>query len=712
MCLFKIIELVFHVADAVGDSENAETIERCKEIFDKFGIVMTKIPPELILSIITQILGRLSHNCNYFSRCCAEICTKMAKVFPHQMSWYFLNFFQLTADYKRIKELETKSLKTNYENELRRWESPSWDATTVRKGKKPTEPKWSEASSRNIRTNMQRGKTIYKNVVTKLCEDDKEYERIMKDYCTLWVGIDQVIETNFQRSVSSLRERLTDKGIFKKYSFLLKNDLPPQFNMIIPTKAFMRPKPRNTRLLEEFDVNFSPLQSESKSEKEGPKSSKNFDQSQEDPFQTADAFSMGNDSEPIKEVSEPGAFEHISDTESLRERFNTDFDIDPEAEDDDKNVDNKSYEKPDTSWKKPWHPDHVSIVSILDEVLELSSQQRPKRLNFLGSDGHSYSFLLKKGDDLNLDSRIGETFELFDYLLQREKESRDANMTIRSYNVMPIGHKKGIIEWVDDLWSFKKCLQPYFERKGHHMQHLQWTPPSEGPERIKSFNDIKKKAGPPVFHQWFIESFPTAGEWYEARSTYQKSLAVTSIVGSIIGLGDRHCENVQICQKTAEVVHIDLNMIFLKGRTLKVPEIVPFRLTRNIIDGLGPAECDGLFRKSALITIRMAKDKGKLLRTVFSLVLRDPTCKWDKIRSKMNVRSQEESPIVLQKQSNMLKEDRRAAQDLTDLLKRVHCFDKDTKKRYTPSSYLDLLIKEARSDENLHKMYRGWAPHM
>jgi phosphatidylinositol kinase/protein kinase (PI-3 family) len=58
-------------------------------------------------------------------------------------------------------------------------------------------------------------------------------------------------------------------------------------------------------------------------------------------------------------------------------------------------------------------------------------------------------------------------------------------------------------------------------------------------------------------------------------------------------LGDRHCENIQICQKTAEVVHIDLNMIFLKGRLLKVPEIVPFRLTRNIIDGLGPAECDG-----------------------------------------------------------------------------------------------------------------------
>ena len=75
----------------------------------------------------------------------------------------------------------------------------------------------------------------------------------------------------------------------------------------------------------------------------------------------------------------------------------------------------------------------------------------------------------------------------------------------------------------------------------------------------------------------------------------------------------------------------------------------------------------GLFRKTALLTIRIAKDKGKLLRTVFSLVLRDPTCRWEKIRSKKNVlitssgkdRSQE-SPIVLMKEKNMMREDRQA----------------------------------------------------
>ena len=63
------------------------------------------------------------------------------------------------------------------------------------------------------------------------------------------------------------------------------------------------------------------------------------------------------------------------------------------------------------------------------------------------------------------------------------------------------------------------------------------------------------------------------------------SLAVTSIIGNIIGLGDRHGDNVTICQKTGELVHIDLNMIFERGRDLRVPEIVPFRMTPNIVDG-------------------------------------------------------------------------------------------------------------------------------
>lgn len=38
-----------------------------------------------------------------------------------------------------------------------------------------------------------------------------------------------------------------------------------------------------------------------------------------------------------------------------------------------------------------------------------------------------------------------------------------------------------------------------------------------------------------------------------------------------------------------QVVHIDLGIAFEQGRFLNTPELVPFRLTRDIVDGMGAA---------------------------------------------------------------------------------------------------------------------------
>ena len=57
--------------------------------------------------------------------------------------------------------------------------------------------------------------------------------------------------------------------------------------------------------------------------------------------------------------------------------------------------------------------------------------------------------------------------------------------------------------------------------------------------------------------------------------------------GYVIGLGDRHSANLLLDQVHAEVVHIDLGIAFEQGRFLNTPEMVPFRLTRDIVDGMG-----------------------------------------------------------------------------------------------------------------------------
>lgn len=47
---------------------------------------------------------------------------------------------------------------------------------------------------------------------------------------------------------------------------------------------------------------------------------------------------------------------------------------------------------------------------------------------------------------------------------------------------------------------------------------------------------------------------------------YTRSCAVNSIVGHILGIGDRHCNNILVHQKTGEIVHIDFGIVFEQGK--------------------------------------------------------------------------------------------------------------------------------------------------
>ena len=52
------------------------------------------------------------------------------------------------------------------------------------------------------------------------------------------------------------------------------------------------------------------------------------------------------------------------------------------------------------------------------------------------------------------------------------------------------------------------------------------------------------------------------------------------------GIGDRHTQNILIKESTGELVHIDFGIVFEQGKVLPTPEKIPFRLTRDMIDGM------------------------------------------------------------------------------------------------------------------------------
>ena len=78
-------------------------------------------------------------------------------------------------------------------------------------------------------------------------------------------------------------------------------------------------------------------------------------------------------------------------------------------------------------------------------------------------------------------------------------------------------------------------------------------------------------------------------------SRYARSVATNAMVGHVLGIGDRHSMNILVDCGTGEQVHIDFGIAFDQGKALQQPETVPFRLTRDVVDGLGAHGTGGVF---------------------------------------------------------------------------------------------------------------------
>jgi PI-3-kinase-related kinase SMG-1 len=78
---------------------------------------------------------------------------------------------------------------------------------------------------------------------------------------------------------------------------------------------------------------------------------------------------------------------------------------------------------------------------------------------------------------------------------------------------------------------------------------------------------------------------------------------VSSIAGWLLGLGDRHLDNILLDKVSGAVVHIDYNVCLERGKHLKVPEVVPFRLTQMLAAALGLTGVAGVFRHAAVVTM-------------------------------------------------------------------------------------------------------------
>lgn len=349
------------------------------------------------------------------------------------------------------------------------------------------------------------------------------------------------------------------------------------------------------------------------------------------------------------------------------------------------------------STHKAFSRDVITINAFEDDVLVLNSLAKPRRLKALASNGQHYGLLCKPKDDLRKDQRLMEFNGMINRSLKRDAESSRRQLYIRTYAVTPLNEECGIIEWIDGLQTFRNILLALYKPMGIQPDYKEIAVYCEeamkSEDKLPFFIDKVLGQFPPIFHLWFVQKFPEPSAWFAARLRYTRSCAVMSMVGTILGLGDRHTENVLFEEGNGGTFHVDFNCLFDKGLTFSKPERVPFRLTHNMIDAMGMYGYEGPFRKSSELTLKLLRQHEETLMTILEAFIYDPTLDLMRKEDKKG-----RNGVNTQTAEMVLEVIRRKVQGLLP----------GESVKLSVEGHVEELIAQATDPKNLTAMYIGW----
>ncbi|KAK3098684.1 hypothetical protein FSP39_021968 [Pinctada imbricata] len=229
----------------------------------------------------------------------------------------------------------------------------------------------------------------------------------------------------------------------------------------------------------------------------------------------------------------------------------------------------------------------VKVNGIVASKAKLfKSKLMPCSLTFKVVEGSEYMTMFKHGDDLRQDQLIIQMITLMDKLLRRE----NLDLKLTPYKVLATSNKHGFVHLIDSL-------------------DVSFVVDKDGP--YGSIQNFLKKHNP-------CETTPY-GFTPEVMDNYIRSIAGYSVIMYLLGVGDRHMDNILIT-KTGKLFHIDFGYIL--GRDPK-PLPPPMRLSKEMVDAMGGTNSEHFhdFKTHCYTAFLALRRSANLVLNLFSLMI-------------------------------------------------------------------------------------------
>lgn len=279
----------------------------------------------------------------------------------------------------------------------------------------------------------------------------------------------------------------------------------------------------------------------------------------------------------------------------------------------------------------------VKIQSFEPVASVISSKQRPRKLGIKGSDGNRYDYLLKGHEDIRQDERVMQLFGLVNTLLSTDPECLKRHLNIQRYAAIPLSTQSGLLSWVPNSDTLHVLIREYRESRKillniEHRIMLQMAPDYDNltlMQKVEVFGyALDNTTGQDLYRVLWLKS-KSSEAWLDRRTNYTRSLGVMSMVGYILGLGDRHPSNLMLDRVTGKIIHIDFGDCFeVAMHREKYPERVPFRLTRMLTFAMEVSNIEGSFRTTCEHVMRLLRANKESLMAVLEAFIHDPLLTW------------------------------------------------------------------------------------
>ncbi|XP_063961376.1 DNA-dependent protein kinase catalytic subunit-like [Lytechinus pictus] len=307
--------------------------------------------------------------------------------------------------------------------------------------------------------------------------------------------------------------------------------------------------------------------------------------------------------------------------------------------------------------KKPLPAYHVKIAGFEETVITLPSIRKPKCIKIRGDDETDYPFLVKVGEDLRMDQRIEQLYCIMNGILAQDAACSQRGLTLKTYQVIPMTSRLGILEWVKNTTTLKDFItrsmteterNAYRSAAGPLTMFAQWVRKfsndrnpnamqqyaaafrsANETETVKAFREREAKVPWDLLRRGFMELSASPEAFLTLRAHFARSHTVLCICQYILGIGDRHLSNFLISLETGGMVGIDFGHSFGSAtQFLPIPELVPFRLTRQIVNLMLPMKIEGVLQSSMVHTLRALRQDHELLLNTMDVFIKEPSLDW------------------------------------------------------------------------------------